>query len=71
MIILFVLDTSGSMNQRMSNGMTLIDVAKAAIEHLFKIRNPVPKNPSPDRYLLVTCEEGLSGIKVNGNYLIC
>lgn len=60
MLILFLMDTSASMNQRISNGMTLLDAAKAAIEHFVRLRSK--HNPN-DRYFLVTCEEGISGIR--------
>lgn len=63
MLILFVIDTSSSMNQKTAHGMTLLDCAKAAVEHFVKIRGRDPATRS-DRYFLVTCEEGLSAIKV-------
>lgn len=37
-IILFVVDTSASMNQRSNAGGSLLDMAKAAIESIFKVR---------------------------------
>ena len=48
------------MNQMTCQGMTLLDCAKAAVEHLVKLRTPQQRN---DRYFLVTCEEGFIGIK--------
>lgn len=36
-IILFLVDTSASMNQRTYLGTTLIDVAKAAVETFMKV----------------------------------
>ena len=62
MWILFVVDTSASMNQRLSTGLSLLDAAKAAVEHFVKIRGRDP-NTRSDRYFLVTCEEGISAIK--------
>lgn len=63
MLLVFVVDTSASMNQK-SGGITILDCAKAAIEHFVKIRSRDP-NSRNDRYFLVTTEEGLSAIKVN------
>jgi len=39
MIILFVVDTSASMNQKYSNGFSLLDCAKNGVEHLVKVAN--------------------------------
>ena len=39
-IILFLLDTSGSMNQRTYTGTTLLDVAKGAVELFMKVSEP-------------------------------
>jgi len=36
-IILFLVDTSASMNQRTYLGTTLIDIAKAAVENFMKV----------------------------------
>jgi integrator complex subunit 6 len=57
------MDTSASMNQKSASGMTILDCAKAGVEHFVKIRGRDPATRS-DRYFLVTCEEGLSAIKV-------
>ena len=38
MIVLFLVDTSASMNQRVANGMTLLDLAKNSIENFIKVR---------------------------------
>jgi hypothetical protein len=64
MLIVFVVETSSSMNQRTIQGMTLLDCAKAAIEHFVKVRSYDP-NSRMDKYFLVTCEESLSAIKVS------
>ena len=37
MIILFVIDTSASMNQKYPNGFSLLDCAKNGVEHLIKV----------------------------------
>lgn len=36
-IILFLVDTSGSMNQKTYLGASYLDVAKVAIEHFLKV----------------------------------
>eukprot|EP00897_Mesotaenium_endlicherianum_P008359 jgi/Mesen1/7551/ME000392S06807 len=38
MLVVFILDTSASMNQRISSGLTLLDCAKSAVEHFHKVR---------------------------------
>jgi ATP-dependent RNA helicase DDX26B len=58
MLFLFLIDTGASMNQLASNGMTLLDCAKTAVEHFVKVRGM-----RSDRYFLVTCEEGVNAIK--------
>lgn len=63
-LICFVVDTSASMNQKTIQGMTLLDSAKAAIEHFVKIRSRDPTSRA-DRYFLVTCEESMGAIKVS------
>lgn len=67
MFIVFLIDTSASMNQRCANGMSLLDCAKAAVEHFVKVRGKDPATRN-DRFFLVTFEEGLSAIKVR-NFL--
>eukprot|EP00117_Sycon_ciliatum_P008875 scpid58081/ scgid2083/ Integrator complex subunit 6; DBI-1; Protein DDX26; Protein deleted in cancer 1 len=54
-IIVFLVDTSASMNQRTYSGVTLLDIAKGAVETFVKIRARVPNNL--DRYMLVTFDE--------------
>ncbi|KAL6052168.1 Integrator complex subunit 6 [Balamuthia mandrillaris] len=66
MIILFLIDTSASMNQRTQQGMSFLDCAKSAVEHFLKIRGRDTVIRS-DRYFLVTCEEGPSAVKVGWN----
>jgi hypothetical protein len=38
MLVVFLLDTSASMNQRCANGLSLLDCAKSAIEHFHKVQ---------------------------------
>tara|TARA_R110002050_G_scaffold3046_1_gene16155 strand:- start:74 stop:547 length:474 start_codon:yes stop_codon:yes gene_type:complete len=65
MILVFLVDTSASMNQRTSFGMTLLDCAKAAIEH-FHTRlckeNQLPHQQG-HKYMLVTLEEGCGAVR--------
>ncbi|EFA80991.1 type A von Willebrand factor domain-containing protein [Heterostelium album PN500] len=62
MLITFVVDTSGSMNQKTANGMSLLDCAKAAIEHFIKIRSK-DSSIRNDRFFLITTEESSHAIK--------
>ncbi|KAL4220725.1 Integrator complex subunit 6 [Mactra antiquata] len=61
-IILFLVDTSASMNQRTYMGTYLIDIAKASVENFMKIRSRDP-NSRWDRYMLLTLEEPPLNIK--------
>ncbi|XP_069614984.1 integrator complex subunit 6 [Ranitomeya imitator] len=61
-ILLFLLDTSGSMNQRSHLGTTYLDIAKGAVETFMKLRSRDPASRG-DRYMLVTLEEPPYGIK--------
>lgn len=63
MIITFVLDTSASMNQRAANGLSLLDIAKSAIEFFLKLRGRDPQAIRSDRFLLVTFEDGPGGVR--------
>jgi integrator complex subunit 6 len=64
MIVVFVIDNSGSMNQKTSQGLSLLDCAKSAVEHFLKVRGRDANAFRTDRYFLVTCEESLvSSIK--------
>ena len=58
MIILFLVDTSASMNQRTVTSLTFLDVAKTAIANFIKMRIS-----RQDRYMLVSYEDGYTGIK--------
>ncbi|XP_063808028.1 integrator complex subunit 6 [Pseudophryne corroboree] len=61
-ILLFLLDTSASMNQRTHLGTTYLDIAKGAVETFMKLRSRDPGSRG-DRYMLVTLEEPPYGIK--------
>ncbi|KAK6195809.1 hypothetical protein SNE40_001162 [Patella caerulea] len=61
-IILFLVDTSASMNQRTYLGTACIDVAKAAVETFMKIRSRDP-NSRWDRYMLLTYEDPPLNVK--------
>ncbi|KAG0585074.1 hypothetical protein KC19_3G255800 [Ceratodon purpureus] len=67
MLIVFLLDTSASMNQRCNNGLSLLDCAKSAVEHFHKVRSR-DASCRVDRYMLVTCDEGADYIKVVDKY---
>ncbi|XP_063719725.1 integrator complex subunit 6-A-like [Symsagittifera roscoffensis] len=62
--ILFLIDTSGSMNQRTYYGTTFLDIAKVAIENFLKIRQKC-NGITSDRFMLLTTEEFPKNIKVN------
>ncbi|XP_014456841.1 integrator complex subunit 6-like isoform X1 [Alligator mississippiensis] len=61
-ILLFLIDTSASMNQRASLGTSYLDVAKGAVEIFMKLRARDPASRG-DRYMLVTFDEPPYGIK--------
>ncbi|XP_033868359.3 integrator complex subunit 6-like isoform X2 [Acipenser ruthenus] len=61
-VLLFLIDTSASMNQRAHLGTTYLDIAKGAVETFMKLRSRDPASRG-DRYMLVTFEEFPSGIK--------
>nr|CAD7256823.1 unnamed protein product [Timema shepardi]CAD7569371.1 unnamed protein product [Timema californicum] len=63
-IIVFLIDTSASMNQRAYLGgrPTLMDVAKGAVETFVKVRQKTPESRG-DRYMLLTFEEPPLNIK--------
>lgn len=61
-IIVFLVDTSASMNQRTYTGTTLLDVAKGAVETFMKIRSRDP-NSRWDRYMLLTFEDPPANVK--------
>lgn len=64
MIVTFVLDTSTSMTQRAANGLSLLDIAKSAIEFFLKIRGRDPQAIRTDRFLLVTFDDGPGAVRV-------
>ncbi|XP_043927615.1 integrator complex subunit 6 [Protopterus annectens] len=55
-ILLFLIDTSASMNQRTYLGTTYLDIAKGAVETFMKLRARDPASRG-DRYMLITFEE--------------
>uniref|UniRef100_A0A3B5LUC3 Integrator complex subunit 6 like n=1 Tax=Xiphophorus couchianus TaxID=32473 RepID=A0A3B5LUC3_9TELE len=61
-ILVFLLDTSASMNQRTYLGTTYLDVAKGAVEIFMKLRARDPASRG-DRYMLVTFDEPPFGVK--------
>ncbi|KAI5107416.1 integrator complex subunit 6 [Silurus meridionalis] len=61
-VILFLIDTSASMNQRTHLGTTYLDIAKGAVETFLKLRSRDPASRG-DRYMLVSFEEAPVGIK--------
>ncbi|KAM9376271.1 integrator complex subunit 6 [Pholidichthys leucotaenia] len=61
-IVLFLLDTSASMNQRTYLGTTYLDVAKGAVEVFMKLRARDPASRG-DRYMLVTFDDPPYGVK--------
>ncbi|KAI5749299.1 hypothetical protein M8J76_006248 [Diaphorina citri] len=63
-IIVFLIDTSASMNQRAYLGgrPKLLDIAKGAVETFVKVRQRSPESRG-DRYMLLTFEEPPSNIK--------
>ncbi|CAL8357189.1 unnamed protein product [Merluccius merluccius] len=61
-ILLFLLDTSASMNQRTYLGTTYLDIAKGAVEIFMKLRARDPASRG-DRYMLVTYDDPPYGVK--------
>ncbi|XP_068602308.1 integrator complex subunit 6 [Brachionichthys hirsutus] len=61
-VLLFLIDTSASMNQRTHLGTTYLDVAKGAVETFMKLRGRDPASRG-DRYMLVNFEDVPFGIK--------
>ncbi|XP_046902200.1 integrator complex subunit 6 isoform X2 [Hypomesus transpacificus] len=61
-VLLFLIDTSASMNQRTHLGTTYLDIAKGAVETFMKLRGRDPASRG-DRYMLVNFEDVPVGIK--------
>ncbi|XP_061150983.1 integrator complex subunit 6 isoform X1 [Syngnathus typhle] len=61
-ILVFLLDTSASMNQRTYLGTTYLDIAKGAVEVFMKLRARDPASRG-DRYMLVTFDDPPYGVK--------
>nr|XP_031301542.1 integrator complex subunit 6-like isoform X10 [Camelus dromedarius] len=55
-ILLFLIDTSASMNQRTDLGTSYLDIAKGAVELFLKVKGADPASRG-DRYMLVTYDE--------------
>ena len=53
-ILLFLIDTSASMNQRTYLGTTYLDIAKGAVEIFMKVKH----NFNPDFFRLLLCLVG-------------
>ncbi|MBN3305492.1 INT6 protein, partial [Amia calva] len=68
-VLLFLIDTSASMNQRTHLGTTYLDIAKGAVETFMKLRSRDPASRG-DRYMLVSFEEAPYGIKEKCVWLI-
>ncbi|KAI7821059.1 hypothetical protein BC939DRAFT_456393 [Gamsiella multidivaricata] len=59
MIVIFLVDTSASMNQKFSSGMSALECTKSGIEHLIKhLPHVKPAEKHNDKFMLVTYEEG-------------
>uniref|UniRef100_A0A8C3G0P5 Integrator complex subunit 6 n=1 Tax=Cyclopterus lumpus TaxID=8103 RepID=A0A8C3G0P5_CYCLU len=67
-VLLFLIDTSASMNQRTHLGTSYLDIAKGAVETFMKLRGRDPASRG-DRYMLVNYEDVPFGIKVEFYYL--
>ncbi|KAI1315117.1 Integrator complex subunit 6 [Mortierella claussenii] len=64
MIVIFLVDTSASMNQKFSSGMSALECTKSGIEHLVK-HLPQVKSAEKhnDKFMLVTYGDGAGCIK--------
>ncbi|KAF9174652.1 Integrator complex subunit 6-like, partial [Mortierella sp. AD011] len=64
MIVVFLVDTSASMNQKFSNGMSALECTKSGIEHLIKhLPHVKPAEKHNDKFMLVSYEEGAACVK--------
>ncbi|KAG0306475.1 Integrator complex subunit 6 [Dissophora globulifera] len=64
MIVIFLVDSSASMNQKFSNGMSALECTKSCIEHLAKhLPHVKPAEKHNDKFMLVTYEEGPGCVK--------
>ncbi|XP_033637328.1 integrator complex subunit 6-like isoform X1 [Asterias rubens] len=61
-LLVFLVDTSSSMNQRTHLGTTLLDIAKGAVETFMKLRSRDQASRT-DRFMLVSCDEPPGTIK--------
>lgn len=62
-LLVFLIDTSASMNQRTCLGTTYLDLAKGAAESFLKIRSRDTNLSRGDRYMLVTYDEPSKSVK--------
>jgi hypothetical protein len=61
-IVLFLIDTSASMNQRTNLGTSYLDIAKSSLDTFSKFRARDPSSRG-DRYMLVTYDEPPYAVK--------
>ncbi|XP_071839568.1 integrator complex subunit 6-A-like [Apostichopus japonicus] len=61
-VLVFLLDTSASMNQRTYLGTSALDLAKGAVETFLKLRAREPASRG-DRYMLVSCDDPPATVK--------
>lgn len=61
-VLVFLLDTSASMNQRTYLGTSALDLAKGAVETFLKLRARDPASRG-DRYMLVSCDDPPATVK--------
>lgn len=62
-LLVFLLDTSASMNQRTCLGTTYLDLAKGAVESFLKIRARDSNVSRGDRYMLVSYDDLTKSVK--------
>jgi len=64
MRLIFVVDTSFSMNQRTERGLSLLDLAKCACEQFARVRGRTSAQSRPDTYVLATYRNNVPTIEV-------
>ena len=62
-LLVFLLDTSASMNQRTCLGTTYLDLAKGAVESFLKIRARDSNVSRGDRYMLESYDDQTKSVK--------
>lgn len=65
--VVLVLDTSASMNQRMSSGLLLIDCAKSAVDYIIKVRMREASNRQ-DVYTLIATGPSAETMAARGGH---